>query len=710
MRRARGAGLDEPVSKPWYLEPAVWSYGIAALAFGAFAVQLLVSRRGRQQRAVLLLAAIALSAGWAVAATAFSLTGDRLSWRLAHVLDAFRVVAVLAFVVAVTTHAGAAGATSRPARRAYALLALLLALDVFGAAPPAPASSRGDAATTFAFTLLLLRSIVGLALVEQLYRRTQPGWRWNVRPLCLAFGGIFLYDLVLYSDGLLHRGLDSDLWSGRGFVNALVIPLLGLAAARNREWNLAVSVSRALIAGSTALTASGVYLLAVAAAGYYVRYLGGSWGRALEIVLLFGALLLLALVGFSGTFRAKLRVLVSKHFFAYRYDYREEWLKFTRLLSEGTANTTPTLCIQALAELVESPAGALWVKRGEQGFVPAAHVNFAAATAVEPADGPLATYLARTGWVLDLNEFRAAPSRYAGLAPPEWLTALPTAWLVVPLPVGETLIGFVVLGQPRVRIELNWEVIDLLKTAGRQAGSYLAMLQASEALLEARKFDAFNRMSAFVVHDLKNLVAQLQLLLKNAERHRDNPQFQSDMLATVEHVVGRMNHLMTQLRAATPVASPQPVDLSTVVRRAVAARGAGSGAVELDLDLAVSALGHPDRLERVVGHLVQNAFDAVGDNPRVRIRVFREGNEAVVEVSDNGVGMTPEFIRERLFRPFQTTKQMGMGIGAYESLQYVTALGGRIAVDSAPGAGTTMRVFLPLTGVAQQALPRQEAA
>jgi len=218
-------------------------------------------------------------------------------------------------------------------------------------------------------------------------------------------------------------------------------------------------------------------------------------------------------------------------------------------------------------------------------------------------------------------------------------------------------------------------------------------------------------MSAFVVHDLKNLVAQLQLLLHNAERHRDNPDFQRDMLGTVEHVVGRMNHLMAQLRAgATPVESPQSIQLATIARRVQGIRARGQGAVELDLDLGVSVIGHQDRLERVVGHLVQNAFDAVGDNPWVRIRVFRSDDEGVVEIADNGVGMTPEFVRERLFRPFQSTKKLGMGIGAYESMQYISTLGGRITVESEPGRGTTVCVWLPLAVGPQLKIVQEESA
>lgn len=698
----------------WHLNPAVWSYGIAALAFGIFSTQLVAARRGRQ-RAAYLLAGVVLSAAWAASAAAYSLHVSQAWWHLTHFLDAVRIGAFLAFLLVVTLRKGreasSGSAQGRAPHTSLLLLAGFVLLTALAAEPP-PVPLLGEGrATSLAFGLLLARTVLGLVLVEQLFRRTQPGWRWNVRPLCLGLAGLFLYDLVLFADALLYRGMDLNIWTARGIVNALVIPLLALAATRNRDWNLAVSVSRSLISGSTALFASGSYLLAIAGVGYYVRYFGGSWGRALEIALVFAALLLLVLVLVSGTFRSKLRVLTSKHFFAYRYDYREEWLRITRALSDASATTTPQVCIRALAELVESPGGALWLRRGKDGFVPTAELNMPLATAVEPLHGALAEFIGRTGWVVDLDEFRVRPGAYLGFNLPDWLGAIPAAWLVIPLPNAETLSGFVVLARPRVRIELNWEVLDLLKTAGRQVGSYLALLQAGEELLEARKFEAFNRMSAFVVHDLKNLVAQLQLLLHNAQRHRDNPDFQRDMLGTVEHVVGRMNHLMRQLRAgAAPIESPQSVDLATIARRVQAMRARAGSGVELDLDLGVCVLGHPDRLERVLGHLVQNAFDAVGDNPRVRIRVFRSDDEGVAEIADNGVGMTPEFVRERLFRPFQTTKKMGMGIGAYESMQYVSTLGGRMTVESEPGRGTTVSVRLPLPVGPQLRIVQEESA
>ena len=265
----------------------------------------------------------------------------------------------------------------------------------------------------------------------------------------------------------------------------------------------------------------------------------------------------------------------------------------------------------------------------------------------------------------------------------------------MPLATGDELIGCAVLTRPRVQIDVNWEVLDLLRTAARQASSYLAHMQATDALLEARKFEAFNRMSAFVVHDLKNLVAQLQLMLRNARRHGANPEFQQDMLATVEHTVERMNLMMRQLRSgATPVENAGLVDLGSVAKRVKSVRASSHPRLELHTRDGVLAVGHEERLERVIGHLVQNALDAVGDEGRVTVKVAAVGDEAVVEVADNGPGMSTEFVRERLFKPFESTKSSGMGIGAYESQQYVEGVGGRIDVDSEVGRGTTVRLVL----------------
>ncbi len=169
------------------------------------------------------------------------------------------------------------------------------------------------------------------------------------------------------------------------------------------------------------------------------------------------------------------------------------------------------------------------------------------------------------------------------------------------------------------------------------------------------------------------------------------------MLTTVENSLERMRQLMLQLReGAVPPGVVLGVDLSAVIARVKSISAAKGRTLELELQDAVSARGHEERLERIIGHVVQNAFDATDPTGRVSLRLDQSAGQARIVVTDTGHGMSQEFVRDRLFKPFQTTKQAGMGIGAYESYQYVQELGGKIQVESQQGKGTRVTIMLPL--------------
>jgi putative PEP-CTERM system histidine kinase len=678
---------------------AAWSYGLAGV-FAAFLTLYLASgwRAGGRSRAMF--AAVALCALWGMLGLAFALTGQAVFLAGSLLADAPRFGGWYFFLLILMKPEATEG--ERTPLRSGWLGAIALLLCLVGFAAQLLAVLGIDLVLPSQRVVLfasLAMSVFGLVLIEQLFRTVSPDFRWSIKPLCLGLGGVFLFDLYLYSDALLFNRVDVDAFSIRGFAHALGLPLVALSAIRSHDWKRRLVMSQRAALQSATLVIVGAYLLFMASAGYYVRFFGGEWGRALQLALLFAALLVLAGLALSGSMRARLRVQVGKHFFSYRYDYREEWLRFTQTLSsQGGFAGMGRHVVRGLADMVESPSGALWLKDPSgRFFAQAAFWNMPASVVTEDADSPLCKFLLESGWVINLEEYRSLPRRYDGLKLPAWVVEVPNAWLVVPLTTGSELIAFVVLATARTRIDVNWEVNDLLKTAARQAGAFLGQMQASEALLEVRKFDSFNRMSAFVVHDLKNIIAQLSLMLKNAERHRDNPEFQKDMLMTVEHSVERMRQLMMQLReGATPLDGPRGIELVDVLRRIQLAKAGQGREVELTVDERVVARGHEDRIERVIGHLVQNALDATEQGGRVWIRVARQGTHALVEVGDSGHGMSPEFVRERLFKPFQTTKPTGMGIGAYESFQYVHELGGKLSVDSAVDVGTQVELLLPL--------------
>jgi len=670
--------------------PAIASYGFATVAFAAFAVRVALGWRGGA-KATILLVAVCASALWASLNLAFATVDGTALWVTQSLADGLRMSAWIAFALLLLRGAQALPLTVAGGTAVCVALFLLR--------EPAPLGMALQAAPSRApFAILLGLAIGGLVLSEQVLRRAGEAARWAVKPLCLALAASFVFDLYVHADALLFGRLDADLWAVRGFAQVLVIPFIAVATARNKDWTIDIAFSRGVVLHSTALLACGVYLLAVAAAGYYVRYFGGNWVRTFQAGFIFAALLVLGWLFSSGALRAKLRVFINKNFFSYRYDYREEWLRFTNYLSAREPGVSmPQRSIRALAHLVESPAGSLWLRSADGAFGETARWNWPELGQPVDAAHSLPRFLEKTGWVIDLTEYRRGAEPYREVEVPAWLTSVDAAWLVVPIVSQEELIGFVVLASPRTPVDVNWEVRDLLKAAARQAGSVLAQIQASEALLEARKFEAFNKMAAFVVHDLKNLVAQLGLLLKNAERHRQNPRFQADMLSTVEHVAERMNKLLLQL-ANGGLASERarPVDLGKLAARVVGAKRTERADMAIEDTGQVVTLAHENRFERVVGHLVQNAIDATREGGSVRVGVFAEDHCAVLEVSDSGCGMSEAFVRDQLFRPFQTTKPTGMGIGAFETAQYVKEIGGRIEAHSRPGAGTRIKVMLPL--------------
>ena len=677
-----------------------WGYGLAGLAYSLFALRLIdlgYWRKPRDVAGMTLLAAVVWSALWAWLVLG-SLVSDASSFSTMGALaDLLRYGGWFAFLLLLLRPYQA---EKLPVGMVW-LSPVALVLAAGGLLAQAFAvldiGLLGDPSRLVLFSSLAL-PVFGLLLVEQLFRNLPEDSRWNAKPLCLGLIGVFLFDLYLYSQAVMFNVPDGDALSIRGAVHALIVPLLLLSTTRQSDWISKIRISRKAAFHSATLLFAGLYLIFISGVGYYVRYFGGEWGRALQLGLVFCALVMLVILALSGTVRARLRVFLGKHFFRYRYDYREEWLRFTQTLSaKSSPQEMGQQVIHGLADMLESPAGGLWTKtRGEPVFSQTARWNMAQTLEREDTSSPLCQFLTSSGWVINLEEYRSYPRRYGQLTLPTWLQDLALAWLIVPLMVGDELIGFVVLASARARMDVNWEVNDLLKTAARQAASFLAQMQATETLLEVRKFDAFNRMSAFVVHDLKNIVTQLSLMLKNAKRLHDNPEFQQDMLMTVENSLERMRQLMLQLQGGvTPAGMAIGVDLAGVVQRIESVAKGRGRTLEVQLIERVITRGHEERLERIIGHVVQNAFDATDPSGRVWLKLDRVAGLAQIEVGDTGKGMPMEFVRDRLFKPFQTTKPSGMGIGAYESFQYVQELGGKIEVDSELGKGTVVIIRLP---------------
>jgi putative PEP-CTERM system histidine kinase len=675
---------------------ATFSYSIAALAFFILSIMLMVRWRRRAHATAMTIAVLA-SLAWS-AALAWQASAP-VAWSVwTDSLEILRNAAWSAFLVIMI------GNYRDPASRlpfklegwALAIVAFYLVFLLGTVAGAWHLELLTRAGLMPSVTARVAIAVLGIVLVEQLYRNKPLNERWAIKFACLGIGGMFAYDFYLFSNTMLFQQVDPDIWAARGVINALTVPLIAVSMKRSASWSSEMALSRGVMFHSAALFGSAIYLLAMGSAGYYLRFVGGSWGTVMQVAFLFGALILLVVILFSGTFRSWLKVFISKHFYSYNYDYREEWQRFTRTLSEDGPGLG-VRSIQAVAGLVESPGGVLF-RRTESGqFEPESYWHVPARNVVEPADSAFCQFLETKQWVVDLQEVDENPAMYNGLPMPAWLAEFQRGWLIVPLIMQGKLSGFMLLTEARSRVVLNWEVIDLLKIAGNQAASYLAQQEAANALMVARQFESFNRMSTFVVHDLKNLVSQLSLLIPNAEKHRNNPEFQRDMLDTVKHSVQKMTLLLQRLSRSESPEHMAPLAIDQVLRQAVALKAAFEPHPLLDLaDPGLRVLADRERLERVLGHLIQNAIEATPRDGTVTVGLRRLDASALITITDTGEGMSEEFIRERLFKPFETTKSAGMGIGVFESREYIGELGGKLDVVSVPGAGTTFHVTLPL--------------
>jgi len=679
------------------ITPGVLSYTLASLAFLALTIVLAIGWRGRATTGLLFLIAALVSTLWSALGMAVQLSIPIPV--VAFVLgEALRNAAWLVFLWWLLW--GILGYQNRFAHLLAASGVALISVQLALIGLPGVNSLLGGSGPTLLITAKLASAVIGLILVEHVYRLTRPEQRWSIKYLCLGLGGLFAFDFYLYSDALLFLRIQPDLLSARGFVNTVIVPLLAVSAARNPTWSLDVYVSRRAVFHTATLLAAGAYLVLMAAAGYYLRVFGGQWGTVLQTAFIFAGVIALLSVGLSGQLRARLKVFISKHFFNYRYDYRDEWLHFTQTLSADAAHKPlDERIVAALANTVNSPGGLLWTREGKQFQPPAGRTRpDGSLWPTLHQDESLIEYLEHSDWVIILDEYHQHPEHYAGLSLPDWLTADPRAWLIIPLHHEHDLQGVVLLYRQASGFNVDWEVRDLLKTAGRQAASHLAQLQAVQALAQARQFESFNRLSAYVVHDLKNLIAQLSLVVSNADRHGDNPEFLRDAIGTIDNAVARMNRLMQHLRSGgKPADQAAPLDAAELARHAVADFAKRHIPVTLSTNTGEALIqADADRLHAVLSHLLQNALDATPKDGQVHVEVHRDRHDVLIDITDTGCGMDQDFIRHRLFRPFDTTKGLsGMGIGAFESREYLRTLGGDLEVSSQLQHGSRFRMRIP---------------
>jgi putative PEP-CTERM system histidine kinase len=545
------------------------------------------------------------------------------------------------------------------------------------------------------FTGSLAICVLQLALLETMYRKAAAN-RWQYKPQVLGITVCALFDFVLLAESALFGQVDNQLWSARGFVYAAIVPLLIISVRRVQAWGINVYVSRDIVLQSSLVLAAGIYLCLIAVAGFYIRYIGGTWSNLLQTTFLVLGFAMLAVLLLSGAVRRKLKVFIEKHFFANKFDYRVKWLELTRQLRlvDITKSDQYQTILQTWINSVSYSRGCLVKLEGTAALTTLARIN-------RPALNDSETELLRQyvqqfsgkNWIVDLADKKDPFCQKHNLSDID-------IQLIIPIHSDNELWGLCLINAPDVdRQYLNWELRDYLMLVAEQISSYLQLMQASQKLSENAQFAAFSRMSAFVVHDLKNIKAQIDLMLTNSIKHRTNPEFINDSFDTLAAMQQRLQNMLSQLSSKRAESSQDTmVSTSTVVhevitQRCVAKQPVPQYTVSRDAQLLVNK----ERFSSVLYHLIDNAQHATASEGKVLVDVNCDNSQLYISIQDTGCGMSAEFISERLFKPFDSTKgNAGMGVGAYDALHFAKQHNGQLQVESTEGVGTTFTLILPL--------------
>ncbi len=676
---------------------SLFGHGIAAALFGALAIWQFQRKVERNNKHIWLISAIALTSFWAL-----SVAVEGSLSPISRFAETLRNFGWLAFMFTIL-RAGEGRDEPKTVNVIYAALTFVLVgqMLVDSLIPAFAGSPRLEGVTLYTSLVLRMIFAVGaLVLVHNLYSISAPETRWGIRLPMASLAAIWTFDLNLYTITYLTQQTPVELHAMRGPMIAVIAPILALASVRNTEWNL--KLSRSVAFRSLSLVAIGSYLLMMIVIATALQIIGGNYARLAQISFLFGTTIGALLLLPSGRFRAWFKVKLAKNFFQHRYDYRSEWIRFTDTIGRPGADSAPfhERVIKAIADITDSPAGILLVPDESGQLVLQSRWNWSSLQV--PARACTARTIAffeDTGHIVEFDTLRAGQDEKCDAAAiPDWMNKDERTWVAVPLVHFNRLTGLMLLARPRVNRTLDWEDLDMLRIVGRQVASYLAEYRSQESLSEVQRFDEFNRRMAFIMHDIKNLVSQLSLLAGNAKRHAGNPEFQADMIDTLQDSAGKMNGLLERLsqhNKANP-AEPRSVKVAELIQSTIEKKRLLHNVESNQID-DLTVFADPARVDQILGHLIQNAIDASAEDEPITINARRRDLSVAIEVCDRGTGMSNEFIRTQLFKPFASSKQGGFGIGAYEARELARAMNGRLEVESKEGVGSRFTLILPLS-------------
>ncbi|MEP6662517.1 MAG: XrtA/PEP-CTERM system histidine kinase PrsK [Verrucomicrobiota bacterium] len=553
---------------------------------------------------------------------------------------------------------------------------------------------------------ILISVVLILMNLERTYRAAVGTMRWRVKYMILGLGVLFAVRAYSSSQCLVFRAENLPLLAVNSAALIVCCLLIFRWFLRSGHFEVSIYPSHTVLHHSFTIFLAGIYLLVVGGLAKAVSFFGGDAQFPLKAFVVLLALVLLTMVLLSDRARLYSKQFVSRHFQRPLYNYRSVWRNFT----EGTASCVERndLCgavVKLVSEIFQVLSVTVWMVDEKDG-----KLTFAASSSLSELKGenlkPLETDAQE---IIRALRNHPEPLDIDRIKQP-WAEALrncqPSAFrsgghrVCVPMMARGELLGIMLLGDRVAGTVFTTQDFDLLKSVGDEVAASLMNIELSQRVVQAKELEAFQTMSAFFVHDLKNTASTLSLMLQNFPVHYNDPAFREDALRGMGKAVHHVNDIirrLTQLREEMAI-TPEEIDLNQLVGKVLAGfQGTPNLTIVQDFQPLPKPSLDAEQIEKVILNLVLNAKEALPAQGEIRVATLQKENWAIISVSDNGCGMTRDFLERSLFRAFQTTKKHGIGIGMFQSKMIVEAHRGKIEVESEPGRGTTFRVLLPLT-------------
>ena len=557
----------------------------------------------------------------------------------------------------------------------------------------------------FVTLFFLMAAVLVLMNLERTYRAAMGTMRWRIKFMIIGLGVLFAVRTYTASQTLLFPILDERLQVVDASALLVACILILRSLFREGHFDSDVYPSHAVLQSSLTIFLAGIYFLIIGILWKLIAWFGGDTAFEIKAFIILVAIVLFTVIALSERARFYVSRFVSRHFQRPLYDYRTVWRKFTEATASCVSQTE--LCqaaIKSTTEIFQALSVSIWLVDEKKEQLILAGSNFLSEAKAGELPLPknevaeMLLHLQHHHEPVDIDAAFEPWAKTLRECHPQKFTGTGNR-VCVPMIVAEELIGFMLLGDRVGGAEFSWQDFDLLKCIGDQVAAGLLNTRLSQKLLQAKELEAFQTMSAFFVHDLKNTANTLNLMLQNLPVHFDDPAFRADALRGVGKTVAHINRLIGRLGSIRNELQIKPVeaDLNTLVNKSLEGWEDVAGIKLIkDFQSLPKIMVDAEQFLKVATNLIFNAREAVTREGEVRIKTFAQNGWAVMAVSDNGCGMSREFLDRQLFRAFQTTKKTGLGIGMFQSKMIVEAHKGRIEVESEPGKGSTFRVLLPL--------------